>query len=306
MTAYILRRILSLIPIWLGISFIVFMIMQLVPGDPAVMVAGLDATEEEVENVRQYLGLNDPWYEQYWRFVSNAVQGDFGKSSISRRPVLDEIKDRFPKTVQLAVAGLVVSTTLGVTAGVISATRQYSVLDNIVMVLALLGVSMPVFWLGLMMMIVFSVNLGWLPTSGTGTWKHLVMPGVALGLGSAGIVARQTRAAMLEQLEQDYMRTAIAKGLRWRVAVRRHALRNAAIPSVTVVGLQFGGQLGGAVITETVFAWPGMGDLIVTAVKFRDIQVVQAGILILSTIFVLVNLAIDVLYAYLDPRIKYV
>ena len=282
------------------------MIMQLVPGDPAVMVAGLDATEEEVENVRQYLGLNDPWYEQYWRFVSNAVQGDFGKSSISRRPVLDEIKDRFPKTVQLAVAGLVVSTTLGVTAGVISATRQYSVLDNIVMVLALLGVSMPVFWLGLMMMIVFSVNLGWLPTSGTGTWKHLVMPGVALGLGSAGIVARQTRAAMLEQLEQDYMRTAIAKGLRWRVAVRRHALRNAAIPSVTVVGLQFGGQLGGAVITETVFAWPGMGDLIVTAVKFRDIQVVQAGILILSTIFVLVNLAIDVLYAYLDPRIKYV
>lgn len=305
MAAFILRRIFTLIPIWIGISFIVFMIMQLIPGDPAVMVAGLDATEEEVENVRQYLGLNDPWYEQYWRFVSNAVQGDFGESSISRRPVLDEIKDRFPKTAQLALAGLAVSTTLGVVAGVISATRQYSVLDNIVMVLALLGVSMPVFWLGLMMMIVFSVNLGWFPTSGTGSWKHLVMPGVALGLGSAGIIARQIRAAMLEELGQDYMRTARAKGLRWRVAVRRHALRNAAIPSVTVIGLQFGGQIGGAVITETVFAWPGMGDLIVSAVKFRDIQVVQAGILLLSTIFVLVNLAIDVLYAFIDPRIKY-
>lgn len=305
MAAYIFRRLLALIPIWIGISFIVFLIMALVPGDPAVMVAGLDATEQEVENVREYLGLNDPWYTQYWRFVSNAVQGDFGESSISRRPVLDEIRDRFPKTAQLALAGLLVSTVLGVTAGVISATRQYSLLDNIVMVLALLGVSIPVFWLGLMMMIVFSVNLGWLPTSGTGTWKHLIMPGVALGLGSAGIIARQIRAAMLEQLSQDYMRTAQAKGLKWRVAVRRHALRNAAIPSVTVIGLQFGGQLGGAVITETVFAWPGMGDLIVSAVRFRDIQVVQAGILVLSTIFVLVNLAIDVLYAYLDPRIKY-
>jgi peptide/nickel transport system permease protein len=305
MARYIAQRLVSLIPILFGVSLIVFGIMKLVPGDPALMAAGIDARDEDIARVRTYLGLDKPVYVQYIQFITNAVRGDFGISSRTRRPVMEEVSQRFPATAELAVAGLLVSMVIGMTAGIISATRQYTVWDNIVMTLALLGVSVPVFWLGLMMMMLFSVELGWLPTTGRGTWQQLLMPSFALGFGSAAIVARQTRSAMLEVLRQDYVQTARAKGLPEKAVILRHALKNAAIPSVTIIGLQFGGMLGGTVITETVFAWPGMGRLIVEAINFRDLQVVQAGILILATIFVVTNLLVDLLYVYLDPRIKY-
>jgi peptide/nickel transport system permease protein len=305
MTRYIVQRLLTLIPILFGVSLIVFGIMKLVPGDPALMAAGVDAREEDVQRVRVYLGLDKPVYVQYIQFITNAVHGDFGISARTRRPVIEEVSQRMPATAQLALAGLLVSMVIGMTAGIISATRQYTIWDNIVMTVALLGVSVPVFWLGIMMMMLFSVELGWLPTSGSGTWQQLVMPSFALGFGSAAIVARQTRSAMLEVLRQDYVQTARAKGLPEKTVILRHALKNAAIPSVTIIGLQFGGMLGGTVITETVFAWPGMGRLIVDAINFRDLQVVQAGILILATIFVVTNLLVDLLYVYLDPRIKY-
>jgi peptide/nickel transport system permease protein len=305
MARYIAQRLLTLIPILFGVTIIVFGIMKLVPGDPALMAAGVDARQEDVERVRAYLGLDRPIHEQYISFVANAVTGNFGVSARTRRPVIEEVGARFPATAELAIAGLFVSMAIGVTAGIISATKQYTIWDNLVMTVALLGVSMPVFWLGLMMMMLFSVELGWLPTTGRGTWQQLIMPSFALGFGSAAIVARQTRSAMLEVLRQDYVQTARSKGLPERAVILRHALKNAAIPSVTIIGLQFGGMLGGTVITETVFAWPGMGRLIVEAIGFRDLQVVQAGILILATIFVLTNLIVDLLYVYLDPRIKY-
>jgi peptide/nickel transport system permease protein len=305
MARYIAQRLLTLIPILFGVTIIVFGIMKLVPGDPALMAAGVDARQEDVERIRAYLGLDRPIHEQYLSFVGNAVTGNFGVSARTRRPVIEEVGARFPATAELAIAGLLVSMAIGVTAGIISATKQYTIWDNLVMTVALLGVSMPVFWLGLMMMMLFSVELGWLPTTGRGTWQQLVMPSFALGFGSAAIVARQTRSAMLEVLRQDYVQTARSKGLPERAVILRHALKNAAIPSVTIIGLQFGGMLGGTVITETVFAWPGMGRLIVEAIGFRDLQVVQAGILILATIFVLTNLIVDLLYVYLDPRIKY-
>jgi ABC-type dipeptide/oligopeptide/nickel transport system permease component len=305
MARYIAQRLLTLIPILFGVTVIVFGIMKLVPGDPALMAAGVDARQEDVERIRAYLGLDRPIHEQYISFVGNAVTGNFGVSARTRRPVIEEVGARFPATAELAIAGLFVSMAIGVTAGIISATKQYTIWDNLVMTVALLGVSMPVFWLGLMMMMLFSVELGWLPTTGRGTWQQLIMPSFALGFGSAAIVARQTRSAMLEVLRQDYVQTARSKGLPERAVILRHALKNAAIPSVTIIGLQFGGMLGGTVITETVFAWPGMGRLIVEAIGFRDLQVVQAGILILATIFVLTNLIVDLLYVYLDPRIKY-
>jgi ABC-type dipeptide/oligopeptide/nickel transport system permease component len=305
MARYIAQRLLTLIPILFGVTIIVFGIMKLVPGDPALMAAGVDARQEDVERIRAYLGLDRPIHEQYLSFVGNAVTGNFGVSARTRRPVIEEVGARFPATAELAIAGLFVSMAIGVTAGIISATKQYTIWDNLVMTVALLGVSMPVFWLGLMMMMLFSVELGWLPTTGRGTWQQLIMPSFALGFGSAAIVARQTRSAMLEVLRQDYVQTARSKGLPERAVILRHALKNAAIPSVTIIGLQFGGMLGGTVITETVFAWPGMGRLIVEAIGFRDLQVVQAGILILATIFVLTNLIVDLLYVYLDPRIKY-
>lgn len=305
MIRFILRRLFLLIPVLLGVTVIVFGLIQFTPGDPALVVAGPEATEEELENVRKFMGLDRPLHEQYFTFLYNAVQGDFGISSTSRRPVLNEVLDRLPATFELAIAGLAVACVIGVATGVLAATKKNSPFDLISMIVALLGVSMPVFWLAILMMMLFSVELGWFPTSGRGTWKHLVMPAVALGLGSAAIIARQTRSAMLDVLNQDYIRTARAKGLANGTVTRRHAIRNAAIPIVTVIGLQFGAMLGGAVITETVFAWPGVGQMIVRAIHHRDLLVVQAGVLIVATVFVLVNLLVEVLYAAIDPKVKY-
>jgi ABC-type dipeptide/oligopeptide/nickel transport system permease component len=305
LSAYVLRRLVLAVPTLVGVTVVVFALIRLVPGDPARLVLGLQASEEEVQRLRVQLGLDQPLPVQYARFLARLLQGDLGRSVVTGEPVLREIGARLPATVQLAVTSTVVATLAGVAAGVVSATRQYSWWDYAVMTVALFGISLPVFWLGLMLMLLFSVHLRWLPAGGYGTPAHLVLPTVTLAAFSVAIIARMTRSSLLEVLHQDYVRTAWAKGLSSRAVVLRHALKNALIPVVTVIGLQFGGLLGGAILTETVFAWPGMGRLLVGAIVARDYPVVQGTILVFAALFTLVNLAVDVLYAYVDPRIHY-
>jgi peptide/nickel transport system permease protein len=305
MTRYILGRLVSLVPVLLGVSLLVFGILKLVPGDVAQVLVGTEGTAEDVQNIRHTLGLDQPVYVQYGLFLVHLVQGDLGRSAVTRRPVVDEISSRIRPTMELGLSALAIAVVVGLTAGVISATRQYTIWDHAATLIALLGVSMPIFWLGLMLMLLFSVSLGWLPSSGAGTPAQLVLPAIALGSASSAIIARQTRSGLLEVLRQDYVRTARAKGLVERVVVLRHALKNALIPTVTVVGLQVGYLLGGAVLTETVFARPGLGRLLVDSIASRDIVVVQATIMLLSTVFVLVNLGVDLLYVGLDPRIRF-
>jgi peptide/nickel transport system permease protein len=313
MTTYILRRLLYAIPVLIGASFLVFVSIRFVPGDPAIAIAGELATPELREQVRKDLRLDEPMLVQYGIYLQRMLQGDMGQSVRTRQPVLDEITLRLPKTLQLAFLSLLLAAIIGIPIGVISATRANSWVDAGSMTFALLGVSMPIFWLGLMMMILFSVMLPrWLglsepilPPTGTGTWKHMVMPIVALAATSMAIQARMTRACMLEVLRTDYIRTARAKGLSERKVVYKHALRNALVPIVTIIGLQFGTLLAGAVITETVFAWPGIGRLLIDSIGFRDYPVVQGTVLVITLGFVLVNLVVDILYAYLDPRIRY-
>ncbi|SHF34431.1 peptide/nickel transport system permease protein [Desulforamulus putei DSM 12395] len=333
MLKYIVKRLLLLIPVLFGISLFVFLVLHLFTADPAAMMLGQHATAEQVAALREELGFNKPLYVQFGIFLSQIVQGDFGRSLMTRAPVTDELLTRFPATVELAVAAMLIATVVGVTIGVISAVKQYSIFDYLSMVGALLGVSMPIFWLGLMLIILFSVTLGWLPVSGriavgmeptaithfylldsllTGNWEafksalsHLILPAVALASYSMAIIARMTRSTMLEVIRQDYIRTARSKGLAESVVVFKHALRNALIPVTTVIGLQMGSLLGGAVLTETVFSWPGIGSFIVNAILAGDFPVVQGGVIMVATIFVVVNLIVDILYAYLDPRIKY-
>jgi peptide/nickel transport system permease protein len=313
MTNYIIRRLLLAIPVLLGASFIVFWSIRWVRGDPARAIAGELATPAMIAQVREQLGLDRPVPVQYGIYLSRVVQGDLGRSIRTGVPVTNEIIRRLPNTLQLTVASLVLSAAIGIPIGIFSATRPNSWFDGGSMTFALLGVSMPIFWLGLMLMILFSVLLPrWLelpgpvlPPTGSGTWKHMVMPTIALAASSMAIQARMTRACMLEVLRQDYIRTARAKGLLELKVIYRHALRNAMIPIVTIIGLQFGALLGGAVITETVFAWPGIGRLLVEAISFRDYPVIQGSILVITAGFVFTNLVVDVLYAYLDPRVKY-
>jgi len=305
LSGYILRRLVLAVPTLVGVTVVVFALIRLIPGDPARLVLGLQASEEEVQRLRVQLGLDQPLPVQYARFLARLLQGDLGRSVVTGEPVLREIGARLPATVQLAVTSTVVATLAGVAAGVVSATRQYSWWDYAVMTVALFGISLPVFWLGLMLMLLFSVHLRWLPAGGYGTPAHLVLPTVTLAAFSVAIIARMTRSSLLEVLHQDYVRTAWAKGLNSRAVVLRHALKNALIPVVTVIGLQFGGLLGGAILTETVFAWPGMGRLLVGAIVARDYPVVQGTVLVFAALFTLVNLAVDVLYAYVDPRIHY-
>jgi len=305
LSRYILVRLLWLGPVLLGVSLVVFGIMKMVPGDVAQVMAGLDGTAEDVENIRHSLGLDQPLHIQYGRFLWRSIQLDFGRSAVSRRPVVEEIAVRIRPTAELALAALALASVLGLATGIISATRQYTIWDNLATLVALVGVSMPIFWLGLMLMLLFSVELGWLPSSGAGTPAQLVLPALALGSASTAVIARQTRSSMLDVLRQDYVQTARAKGLTERLVVTRHALQNALIPTVTVVGLQVGYLLGGAVLTETVFARPGLGRLLVDSIARRDIAVVQTAIMLLSVTFVLVNLIVDLLYVKLDPRIRY-
>jgi len=303
--SYFLRRLVALIPTLFGVSVAVFLLLHLVPGDPARMIAGLDATEADLVLIRQDLGLDKSLPEQYFTWITNLLQGNMGKSTRTRNPVTYEIGLRLPATWQLTSISIVIAVILGLLTGIISATRRNSFIDYASTVAALLGICTPSFWLGLMLMLVFAVHLHWFPTSGRGDWRHLVLPGVTLGAGAAAIIARVTRASLLEVLNQDYIRTATAKGLRSATVIYRHALKNGLIPVVTVVGLEFGYLLAGAVITETVFAYPGIGRLLVDSIGFRDFPMVQGILLILSIQFVLVNLAVDLLYAWLDPRIHY-
>ncbi len=305
MALYITKRLLSLIPVILGVSLIIFGIMKLIPGDAAQVIVGTGGTAADVENMRQVLGLNKPIYVQYWYFVSRAVTGDFGNSTQTGRPALKEFASRVRPTAELAGAALLIAIVFGMLTGIISAVLQYSVWDYLVTLASLIGVSVPIFWFGLMLMLLFSVWLGWLPATGSGSLSRLVMPALTLGSASTAIIARQMRSGLLEVLRQDFVRTARAKGLKEWVVISRHAVRNALIPTVTVVGLQFGYLLGGSVLTETVFARPGVGSFLVNSIQARDIPVVQSTIMMLAIAFLLVNLLVDLLYAVLDPRIRY-
>ncbi|WP_152657489.1 ABC transporter permease [Oceanobacillus sp. CFH 90083] len=315
MIQFIIRRILQTIPVLIGVSIIVFSMMHLVPGDPAQVIAGEGAPQEQIDNIRERLGLNDPLPTQYFNYVTGAVQGDLGTSMRSGRDVSAEIGARFWVTVELAFYSTVLAVFVGLIIGIISATRKYSALDTTLMVIALFGLSMPNFWLGLMLIQWFAIgvdlpswipffnNTGWFSPSGWGSFSQIVLPVITLGTSSAAIIARMTRSSMLDVIGQDYIRTARAKGVKERIVIYRHALKNALIPIVTVVGLQFGGLLGGSVLTESVFAVNGMGKLIIDSITARDFPVVQGTILVASLLFVLVNLIVDVAYRFLNKRI---
>ncbi|MCB0070103.1 MAG: ABC transporter permease [Caldilineaceae bacterium] len=306
MSRYIINRLLLTIPVLLGVSVLVFAMLHLVPGDPIMaMFAQTGASGRQIEEIKEQLGLNDPLPVQYLRFLSNAVRGDLGKSLWGERDVLDMILEALPSTIRLTIAGMGVAIILGLTLGIIAALNHNSWIDNLTMVTALAGVSIPSFWLGLMLILVFAVNLRWFPIVGQGSWKSIVLPAVALGFGASALIARMTRSELLEVMSQDYIRTARAKGLRSRIVVLRHGLKNALIPVLTIVGLQFGALLGGTVIIETVFARQGLGRIAVEALKARDFPVAQGVVLFVALIYVFVNLIVDLLYAVVDPRIRY-
>lgn len=305
MFQYIVKRILWLFPILLGVSFIVFTIMYLSPGDPVTMVLGEGATPEQYEAMRVQMGLDRSFIEQFFHYIKNVVvEFDLGRSYVSGRVVMDEILVRLPNTIKLSVWSVLFASLIGIPLGVISASRPYSKVDNFVMFLSLVGVSMPTFWQALLLIILFTSTLGWLPASGFDTWQQMIMPVFALASSSIGTIARITRLSMMDVLDQDYIRTAKAKGVNGSKVTFHHALRNALIPVVTVIGLQFGALLGGAVLTETVFSINGIGTLMVNAIRTRDTMIVQGGVLFIAFIFTMVNLCVDILYAYIDPRIK--
>ncbi|WP_078552881.1 ABC transporter permease [Bacillus alkalicellulosilyticus] len=303
MITYIIRRLLQLIPVLFGVTLFVFLLMHLTPGNPAQIMAGETAPPEVVERIEQRLGLNDPLPVQYGNFVKRIVQLDFGVSMRHNTPVIEEIKPRFWITLELAVYSTLLSIFIGLIAGVVSAVRKYTWTDVTIMIVALFGLSMPNFWLGLMLMQWFSINLGWFPPTGWGSPAQGVLPVITLGTAGAAIIARMTRSSMLEVLSQDYIRTARAKGVRERVIIYRHALKNALIPVVTVTGIQFGSLLSGTVLTEAVFAINGMGRYVIESIMVRDFPAVQASIIIISMVFVFVNLCVDITYRFLNKRI---
>lgn len=304
MLTFLIRRILQIIPVLFGVSLIVFLIMQMVPGDPAQLVAGEGASEQQVQAIRHDLGLDQPLYVQYFHYSGHLVQGDFGQSIRTGRPVLDEILARLPITMELAFWSILITIVLGVLAGIIAATKQNSFTDVGVMILSLIGVSLPHFWLGIILILYFSVQLQLFPVAGWGSFAHVILPAITLGTGGAAIVARMTRSSMLEVIRQDYIRTARAKGVHERFIIYKHALKNALIPVITVVGLQFGSLLGGTVIVESVFAINGVGRLIVDAIRMRDLPLVQGTILFVSVLFVIVNLLVDLSYRLLNKRVE--
>jgi ABC-type dipeptide/oligopeptide/nickel transport system permease component len=303
MKVYLGRRIAQSLLVLLGVSFVVFFMLYLT-GDPALVLLPPDASPEDVRRFREAMGFNDPFLVQYARFLGGALRGDFGQSVRHGEPAFPLVVERMPATFELAGAALLVALALSIPAGIVSAVRRNTVIDYVSTVVALLGQSMPTFWLGIMLILVFSVQLSLLPSSGRGTFAHLILPATTLGLFTTARITRLTRSGMLDVLNQDYIRTARAKGVGDPPVVWKHALKNAAIPIVTIVGIELGTLLGGSVITETIFAWPGVGRLSVQAIYNRDYPVVQAAVFLLSTTFVLVNLLVDVAYTYLDPRIR--
>lgn len=333
MLRYISKRLLDLVPVILGITLLVFLFLQLIPGDPAVVLLGQRATPTQIENLREQLGLNQPLPLQYLAFLGKLLRFDLGRSIISGIPITQEIAVRWPATFELSVAAMLVAMLFGIPAGIIAAVRKNGWIDNIAMSTSLLGVSLPVYWLGLLLIYLFAVNLRWLPPSGrlsvgidfrpfTGFYLldtllqfnfaafgdvlvHLILPALTLGTIPLAIIARITRSAMLEVLSQDYIRTARAKGLMERWVIMKHALKNALLPVVTIVGLQFGTLLSGAILTETIFSWPGIGSWIYQGILNRDYPVVQGGVVFVAIVFVLINLLVDLSYAFLDPRIQF-
>ena len=304
MLKFISKRVLMLIPVLIGVSLIVFTLMQLSPGDPAMIILGAQAAPEDIAILRESMGLNDPLIVQFFRFLFGMFTLDFGTSYKDGMPVLTKLLEALPYTAQLTFSAVLLALIVGIPAGIISATKQYSIFDRVATVAALIGFSTPNFWLSIMLILVFSVNLQWLPVSGTGSILHLVLPSIALGLQSAAVFTRMTRSSMLEVLNMDYIRTARAKGLSERIVILKHALKNALIPVITVVGLQIGLLFGGAILTETVFAWPGVGRLMIDSIRAKDTPVVQGGVIFAASIFVFINLLVDILYAYVDPRVK--
>lgn len=314
MWSYVIKRLLATVPILIGLSLIVFFIMSMIPGNPAQALLGAWATPENVARINQELGLNKPLWQQYLIWVDNMLHGDFGRSYVLNRPVIDEVMQRFSATLILGGSALLLSTVLGILAGIFTAVRQFGWGDRLITLLVLVGISLPSFWIGLLMIMLFAVQLQWFPASGMveawggGGWTdilhHLVMPAVTLSIVATGVIARLTRTAMLEVLRQDFIRTARAKGLSERKVIYRHAFRMALVSVIPVVGIQAGFVLGGAVYIETVFQWPGLGAMLVKAVSTRDLMLVQGGVLVAATAYVLINLFTDVLQALLDPRLK--
>ncbi|MDI3548219.1 MAG: peptide/nickel transport system permease protein [Halanaerobiales bacterium] len=333
MLSYVIRRILYLIPLLIAISIVVFLMIHLIPGDPVEIMLGEKGAAEDIARLRAELGLDKPLYIQYGKFFSNLLHGDLGRSIRNHNKVSKEIAASFPATIELTILSMIIATIIGVLAGVISAIKKYSWVDNLTMVGALLGISMPVFWVGMMLMLIFSWKLGWLPISGRidlqtnleavtqfylldsiltrnwaafkSTFLHLILPSLTLATIPLAMIARMARSTTLEILNQDYIRTARAKGLPEKVVIWKHVLQNSLIPVVTIIGLQFGSFLGGAVLTETVFARPGVGRLLINGILGRDFPVIQGAVLVIATFFVFINLAVDILYAYLNPRISY-
>lgn len=333
MLTYTIRRLLMLIPVLFGMTLVVFFIIRAIPGDPAQVILGQQATKEAITALTEKLGLNNPWYIQFVDYVKGLLTGDLGESLRSSTPISEEIWPYLAATLELSLAAMIIAIVIGVNAGIISAWFQNSWFDYIAMVVALIGISIPVFWLGLMEQWLFSLELGWLPSTGrenvrnpveaitnlylidtllNGRWdqfgevvRHLILPSVTLATIPMAIIARITRSSMLEVMRSDYIRTARAKGMRMFWVVYKHSLKNAVIPVLTVIGLQIGLLLGGAILTETIFGWPGIGRYIYEAIGYRDYPVIQSGILIIAAIFILINLVVDLLYVAIDPRIKY-
>lgn len=304
MAKYILRRLLALVPVILGVTFIVFMILQLTPGDPARIILGENATAEQINELREQMGLNDSPIIQYFRYMGNLLKGDLGLSYKNSVPVAEEVFARFPYTLILTIASLIFSVVLAIPLGIFAATNQNTPIDTLSMIISLIGVSMPMFWLALLLILFFSLRLGWFPVSGANSPISIVLPAIALGFMNMALTARTTRSSMLETIRQDYIRTAQSKGIPKGRVVRKHAFKNALIPTITVVGLQMGNLMGGAVLAETVFAWPGLGRLMVQAIAGRDTPMILGCIIVFTISISVINLLVDLLYAVVDPRIR--
>jgi peptide/nickel transport system permease protein len=305
MFQYIIRRLISTIPVLLGISLVLFFLLRALPGDPARVLLGEFTTQKEVELMRHQMGLDKPVYIQYAKFLSRLARFDLGTSIRTQHPVIEEIAPRLLNTVILAVTATILACLLGIPAGIVAAVKPYSTMDMVVTALALFGMSMPAFWLGLMLIVIFSVKLKLLPVGGNEGFMYIILPAITLAASLLAVVARNTRSAMMEVLAQDYITTARSKGVHEKMVILRHGLKNSFIPVITVIGLQFGSMLGGTVLTETVFAWPGLGRLLISSMLARDYPVIQGSILIFALLFVLTNIVVDVLYAYFDPKVDY-
>lgn len=304
MIKYVIKRLLDMIPVILALTFVVFTIMYFTPGDPTAVILGNEYSEEASNQLKAELGLDKPFFIQFINYVANLARGDFGMSYITRAPVSEQLLGRFPNTFKVVIGAMIFCVAIGVPIGVLSGTKPYSLLSNITMVLGLLGVSLPIFWLGLLLILLFSVKLGWLPSSGLDSWKSLILPCVTLGANYMANIMRTTRSSMLEVIRQDYIRTAKAKGVSRKNIIRKHALQNAMMPTITVIGMNIGALLGGVVLTETVFSIPGTGRLLVESINKRDTPSVLGCLVIMAITVAISNLIVDIIYAYIDPRIK--